>query len=120
MSGIVHVYRCLQSIRHTRIEDKTARLTQQKGSHARRVQARYLDAVRLHGRDPKLIAKAMGNRTIGACKKFWSKVGQNQPFQQCSKFCLACQLIGQTLKTLSERVHGQRAFRGISVQLQAV
>ena len=38
-------------------------------------QARYLDAVRLHGRDPKLIAKAMGNRTIGACKKFWSKVG---------------------------------------------
>ncbi len=45
------------------------------------LQARYLDAVRLHGRDPKLIAKAMGNRTIGACKKFWSKVGQISHFR---------------------------------------
>ena len=42
-------------------------------------QARYLDAVRQHGRDPKLIAKAMGNRTIGACKKFWSKARRQHP-----------------------------------------
>ena len=36
-------------------------------------QARFLEAVREFGRDPKLISKRMGNRTIGACKKFYSK-----------------------------------------------
>jgi len=36
-------------------------------------QARFLEAVREHGRDPKLVSRSMGNRTIGACKKFYSK-----------------------------------------------
>ena len=37
------------------------------------VQTRFLEAVRKHGRDPKLISRSMGNRTIGACKKYYSK-----------------------------------------------
>ena len=40
---------------------------------SRDVQTRFLEAVRKHGRDPKLISRSMGNRTIGACKKYYSK-----------------------------------------------
>lgn len=33
----------------------------------------FLEGVRQHGRDAKLIARDMGNRTIGAVKKFYQK-----------------------------------------------
>ncbi len=33
----------------------------------------FLEGVRRHGRDAKLIARDMGSRTIGAVKKFYQK-----------------------------------------------
>ena len=44
----------------------------------------FLEGVRAHGRDAKLIARDMGNRTIGAVKKFYQKN------RKCA--CLCCNL----------------------------
>lgn len=41
----------------------------------------FLEGVRRHGRDAKLIARDMGSRTIGAVKKFYQKNRKCASFQ---------------------------------------
>ncbi len=51
----------------------------------------FLEGVRAHGRDAKLIARDMGNRTIGAVKKFYQKNRKCGP-----PLLLACALVSGT------------------------